>query len=216
MISDRIRPGRVLAARVLAMACVLFGALFYIVGATIKPGYSSISQYISELNATGTLHAEALGLYGFLPLAVLFATFLWVARPVAAVPGISRMGWWLLWSQPMAFFIAFLAPCDAGCPESGSLSQIIHNALGLLTYFAGATGLFLVASAPVLQGTGARTYLRFTGIAFVVLFVVMLQPELAPVRGLIQRLADALLGGAVLVIAWRLVGIRSKAGDQGN
>ncbi|MCW5898248.1 MAG: DUF998 domain-containing protein [Flavobacteriales bacterium] len=193
------------AARFLALGTVLYGALFYTIGAAIKPGYSSVSQFISELNATGTAHAEALGLFGFLPVGTLFAAFLWLATPVAAVEGSSRVGWWLLWSHPVAFISVFLAPCDAGCPETGSTSQSIHNALGLLTYFAGAAGLFLVASAPVLRGSGARSLLRFTGIAFVVLFVVMLMPEVADVRGLLQRVADALLGAAVLVLAWRVV-----------
>lgn len=192
--------------RLMALGTVLYGALFYTIGAAIKPGYSSVSQFISELNATGTAHAEALGLLGFLPVGLLFAAFLWVATPVAAVEGSSRIGWWLLWSQPVAFISVFLAPCDAGCPESGSLSQSIHNALGILTYFAGATGLFMVASAPVLRGTSARTFLRVTGVAFVVLFVVMLMPEVAHVRGLLQRGADALLGASVLVLAWRVVG----------
>lgn len=197
---------RRLFARVLAVSTVLYATLFYTIGAAIKPGYSSVSQFISELNATGTAHAEALGLFGFLPVGLLFAAFLWRATPVAAVEGTSRIGWLLLWSQPVAFISVFLAPCDAGCPDSGSLSQSVHNALGLLTYFAGATGLFLVASAPVLRGSGGRTFLRFTGIAFVVLFVVMLMPEVAGVRGLLQRVADALLGTAVLVLAWRVVG----------
>jgi len=200
--------GNLRAARLLAIVTVLFGILFYIVGAAIKPGYSSVSHYISELNATGTAHADELGLFGFLPLGLLFGLFLLVAAPLAQVEGRSRVGWWLLWSQPVAFVSVYLAPCDAGCPESGTLSQMIHNALGVLTYFGGALGLLLLASAPVLNGSTSRGYLRFSGIAFVVLFVVMLQPEVDPVRGLIQRFADLLLGGAMLVIAWRLLARR--------
>lgn len=202
---------RLRSARFLAVVTVLHGALFYTVGAALKPGYSSVSQYISELNATGTAHATELGLYGFLPLGLLFGLFLLVGTPLAQVEGRSRVGWWLLWSQPVAFISVFFAPCEAGCPDAGSLAQTIHNAFGLLTYFAGALGLLLLASAPVLSGSAARGYLRFTGIAFVLLFVVMLQPEVAAVRGLVQRFADALLGGAVLVIAWRLLAAPSKA-----
>lgn len=212
MNTDRTNTSSLCVARSLALITVLYGILFYTVGAAIKPGYSSVSQYISELNATDTAHASVLGLYGFLPLGLLFGLFLLVATPLAQVEGRSRVGWWLLWSQPVALISAFLAPCDAGCPDSGSLSQIIHNAFGLLTYFAGALGLVLLASAPVLGGTAARNYLRITGISFVVLFVVMLQPEVALLRGLLQRLADALLGGALLVIAWRLLSPRRPVG----
>jgi hypothetical protein len=199
-------------ARVLAMVTVVHGALFYTIGAAIKPGYSCASQFISELNATGTAHAAELGWFGFLPLGLLFGAFLLVARPLVQLEGISRSGWWLMWSQPVAFFTALLAPCDAGCPDSGSLAQTIHNGLGLLTYFAGALGLVLLASAPALSGTTAGRYLRTSAVAFVVLFLLMLQPEVSAVRGLIQRTADVLLGGAVLVIAWRMVG--GRAGNE--
>jgi hypothetical protein len=187
---------------------VIHGALFYTIGAAIKPGYSSSSQFISELNATGTAYAEELGFFGFLQVGFLLALFLAVATPLAQVEGRSRVGWWLLWSQPIAFISVYFAPCDAGCPDSGSFSQLIHNAFGLLTYFAGALGLMLLASAPVLATTKARVYLFFTGIAFVVLFMLMLQPELSMVRGVLQRAADVLLGGAILVIAWQLLAVR--------
>jgi hypothetical protein len=203
---------RLLWARGIAALTVVHGTLFYTLGAAIKPGYSSTSQYISELNATGTSHAAELGLYGFLPMGLLFALFLIVATPLARVEGRSRIGWWLMWSQALAFLSVYFAPCDAGCPDSGSLSQLVHNAFGLLTYFAGALGLVLLASAPSLSGTSAKMYLRSAGFAFVVLFVVMLLPEMAPVRGLLQRLADMLLGGAVLVIAWRVLAPRTSAG----
>jgi len=201
---------RLQVARWLAVVTVIYGLMFYTVGAAVKPDYSSVSQYISELNATSTAYAVEMGRFGFLPLGLFFGLFLLVAAPLAQVEGRSRMGWYLLWSQPVAFLSVFLAPCDAGCPDSGSFSQIVHNAFGLLTYFAGALGLLLLAAAPVLSGTSARSFLRFTGVAFVVLFVVMLQPEVASVRGLIQRFADALLGGAVLVIAWGLLAPRPQ------
>ena len=114
-------------ARVLAVCVVLFGLAFYAIGAAIKPGCSSASQFISELNATGTAWAGALGYFGFVPLGVLFGAFLWVARPLAQVRGVSRLGWWLLWAQPLSLVAVALAPCDAGCPLEGSASQAVHN-----------------------------------------------------------------------------------------
>ena len=50
----RAGRGGVFVPRVLAVATVGFGLGFYVLGAALKPGYSSLSQYISELNATGT------------------------------------------------------------------------------------------------------------------------------------------------------------------
>ncbi len=177
---------------------------FYTVGAEIKPGYSHLSHFISELNATGTPWAAELGYWGFLPLGLLFAAFLLAAMPVAQVSGASRLGLWLLWSQPIAFVGAALAPCDPGCPVGGSPLQVAHDVLGLATYGAGAVALMLLASAKALS-SGARLFLGLAGIAWLALFVVMVQPEAMQVRGLLQRIADALLAGTILVVAWGLV-----------
>lgn len=195
---------RTTLARLLALTTVLFGMAFYSIGAAIKPGYSSASQFISELNATGTAWAYQLGWFGFVPLGLLFAMFMLAARRRLQLDGASRWGWWLLWSQPLALVMAAFAPCDAGCPADGSTSQTIHSLLGVVTYFAAAAGLVLLANAAT--DRPSRACLRAAGIAFGVLFVLMLMPELAPVRGLLQRTADALLAGAVLLIGWRLVG----------
>ena len=45
---------RIMLARVLAVASVVYAAAFYIVGGALKPGYSHSANFISELNATGT------------------------------------------------------------------------------------------------------------------------------------------------------------------
>ena len=198
---------RVRIARALAATTVAWGLAFYAIGDAIKPGYSSITQYISELNATGTAFAQELGWLGFMPVGVLFAAFLLAAHPLARVRGASRLGWWLLWSQPIAFIGVALAPCDAGCPIGGSPTQSLHDLLGVTTYFAGALALVLLSFAPAHPrvGIGVRTFLRVAGSGFVFLFVWMLVPESAAFRGLLQRIADAMLAISLLLVAWCLV-----------
>jgi len=203
---------RLQLARNLGVSTVVFGVLFYALGGMIKPGYSSLSNFISELNATGTPWATQLGYFGFIPLGVLFATFLIVARPFAPVQGASRVGWWLLWSQPIAFIGVALAPCDVGCPLDGSTSQSIHNMLSVVTYFCGALGIFLLSYAPALAGrvTLTRNFLRITGVSFIVLFVVMLSsdPEIMAIRGLLQRFADGLLAISILTLCYCVLSVR--------
>ncbi len=194
-------------SRILALCVVLFGLLFYTLGAAIKPGYSSLSQFISELNATGTAWAQELGYFGFIPLGLLFGAFLWVAGPFAQVRDASRVGWLLLCLQPLSFIAVAFAPCDVGCPLEGSYSQELHNLQGLVAYFGTAAGLVLVSFAPPLQSSSAfgRYLLRLSGAVFLIVFVVMLSPEVAPIRGALQRTADAFLAASLLVIAWQVV-----------
>jgi hypothetical protein len=206
---------RVKLARSLAVATVLFAVAFYTVGGAIKPGYSHAASFISELNATGTPWARELGLFGFVPLGTLFAAFLLAAYRVAGVHGASRAGFLLLWSQPVAFFGAAIAPCDIGCPIGGSVLQQAHDLLGLSTYLLAAIGIFLLSFAPGLSARGAW-YLRGVAIAWLALFCIMLVPDLAPVRGLLQRLADGLLGSVVLVVAWRMLGRSSGNSAASN
>lgn len=198
---------RVRIARALALAAVGFGLVFYVVGDVIKPGYSGVSQFISELNASGSAWAWQMTWYGFVPLGLLLALFLLVAQADARVRGASRLGWWLLWSQPIAFIGVGLAPCDLGCPIGGSPMQMLHDLLGVTTYFAGALGLGLLALAPAHPRVtlAVRIFLASVGAMFIVLFVAMLVPEWAAIRGLLQRAADALLGAALVVVAWTIV-----------
>ncbi len=196
---------RIKLARILGVATIAFGLAFYTIGAAIKPGYSHVTHFISELNATGTPWAAQLGLFGFLPLGLIFAAFLLAVIPVAGVRGASRLGLWLLWSQPIALVGAAFAPCDAGCPIGGSALQMAHDVLGLVTYLSCALGLVLLSSAKALS-TSYRLFLGLAGIAWLVIFVAMVQPEAMQVRGFLQRIADALLAASILVIAWRLAG----------
>lgn len=202
---EAIVENRVKLARVLAVASVVYAAAFYIVGGALMPNYSHASHFISELNATGTPWAQELSLFGFLPLGLVLAAFLWVAYPAAHVSGASRAGFLLLWSQPLAFIGAAVAPCDPGCPADGSLLQQIHNLLGVVTYFAAAFGLFLLSFHSRLATTG-RWFFRAAAISWLGLFILMLVPELSPVRGLLQRLADAILWSSVLLVAWHMLG----------
>ena len=196
---------RIRLVRILAITTIVFGLSFYTIGAAIKPGYSHVTHFISELNATGTPWAAQLGLFGFLPLGLIFAAFLLAVIPVAQVGGTSRLGLWLLWSQPIAFVGAAFAPCDVGCPIGGSALQVAHDVLGLVTYLSCALGLVLLSSSNALLSP-YRLFLGLAGIAWLVLFVVMVQPEAMQVRGFLQRIADALLAVSILVIAWRLAG----------
>lgn len=201
-------------ARVLAVAAIVYAAAFYFVGASIKPGYSQVANFISEYNAAGTAYAGLLTYAGFAVVAALLAGFLIAVAPLARVQGASRAGMWALWGAPASFAMAAVFPCDAGCPiEDGSFSQEMHNLLAVATYLVTGLSLILLSRAPVLavEARWARSFLLTAGVAWIVMFGVMLLPEMAPVRGLVQRSLDALLAGSLLIVAFVLAQPRASA-----
>lgn len=185
----------------LAVAAIGYTVLVYVVGAQLKPGYSSVSQYVSELNATGTASAEALGLFGFLPLALLLGLVLLALRGAVALDGRAAAGWWLLWGLPASFLLGLAAPCDPGCPADGSAAQLAHNAGGVAVYVCMALGLYRIAAAPAF-GPRLQQGLRLGAAVFLVLFLAMTLDAFADVRGLLQRLADVVLALALLGMTW--------------
>lgn len=122
-------------SRLLLLASILYVIGFYFIGSAIKPGYSQISNFVSEYNATGTPWAQTLTYAGFAATSAILVAFLVTASPLLEVSGASRLGAWLLWSVPASYFLAVIAPCDAGCPLDGSTNQIAHNLLAIVTYF---------------------------------------------------------------------------------
>ena len=191
---------RIALARVLAVLTIAAGALFHGVAAGLKPGYSAVSQYISELNASGTPWAQEIGWLGFVPLGLLLALFLIAVRPLIRARGAAAMGFALLFSQPLALVSVAFLPCDAGCPLEGSLNQQLHNLVAVVTYVAAGIGMLMLSTGEP-AGTGNRL-LKLAGLVWLLAFFAMLQPEIAAVRGLVQRAVDALFALVIVLLAW--------------
>ena len=203
---------RVQLARVLLIASILYVIGFYFVGAAIKPGYSQLSNFVSEYNATGTPWAGALTYAGFLTTTLFLSAFLFACAPLLQVSGASRMGQWLLWCVPASYFLAVVAPCDAGCPLEGSLSQLLHNAFAIIAYFGMGASIALLSFAPGFRPFPVRrSFLFLSGIAFPLVFFAMVRPELEPWGGLLQRSLDIALATSLIFVVWTLPGRRQQA-----
>ncbi len=199
-------PRLLVALFVLVYAGLLYG------GAALKPGYAWMSQYISELGATGSVHAGLINVAGFVPVGMLGALLLVVMAPWVPLRGAGRAGYWLLLCEPLAWVGSALAPCDLGCPQDGSVAQLLHNLLGIVTYSGTTLGLLLIATSPGLR-PGTRMLWIVLALAWTLLFLLMGHPALAAWRGLLQRLAEWLVYGTLCISAWRLAGVPSHAGD---
>ncbi|MDR6990633.1 DUF998 domain-containing protein [Luteimonas sp. 3794] len=195
--ATRIRLTRIaILAVVPAWLLMLFGS------SAFKPGYSHVSQYISELNAIGTPHAWQIGLLGFVPFGLMLAAVLIVAAPLLPIRGIARVGYWILLLEAVAYIGSAFAPCDAGCPADGSLSQQLHNLLGLLTYLGTCVGVVLLACGTGLRSS-TRAVLLVVAMLWLLLFFAMVLPPFEPIRGVLQRTGEAMLYSTLLTLAWR-------------
>jgi len=180
-----------------SMVYLIVMVIMLVVAGALTPGYSHVSQFISELGARGSPQEWGVRLAGFLPLGILLLAFCWFAY--AALPRSSgtTLGLVGLALYAVGYLVAAAYPCDLGCrPEKPSTSQVIHNVGGLLGYLvAPAFLLALARAANTWPGAGRLSFVGYAaaGLAFVGLLT--LSPT-SPVAGLSQRLLE------FAVLAW--------------
>lgn len=185
------------AAALLAGAAFLVVASVVVVGGALTPGYSHVSQYISELGARGAPLEGVVRFAGFLPAGLLLLGFCVLAYRALPRSRGATFGLVGLAVYAAGYLAAAVFPCDPGCrPAEPSLAQAIHNAAGLLGYLLAPPSLWTLARAargwPAAGGLGIAGNLA-AGCALVGLLT--LSPTSATV-GLSQRLIEA------AVLAW--------------
>jgi Protein of unknown function (DUF998) len=130
----------------------ILGVLFFIT-ATVLGGlnisnYSHIQQLISESYATGIPNEIYLRAFGFFPSGVFITLFAFYAMrilPKSELTTIAFSGFGIFYG--IATIIVSVFPCDAGCNTElidPSISQIIHNISGGLTYIIVPICLILI------------------------------------------------------------------------
>ena len=190
--------------RWVVVVLALFYPLVIFGGASLKADYSHVSQYISELNAVGSAWSWQIGYLGFLPLGLLGFLLLLLVAPRTRLNGTSRIGCWLLVGEPIAYVSSALAPCDLGCPSTGSLSQDAHNLLAVTTLLMTTLGLVLLSLNNRLAAAKRVGWLGLA-VMYITLYTIALVPEVAEWRGLLQRLAEGVLYGTLCVISWHIL-----------
>jgi hypothetical protein len=169
------------------------------VAACRSDGYSHVSQFISELGATGAADGALVSAAGFAPIGALVLAFLALAaRALPRTRGV-RAGLVCLGAVGVAYLVSAVFRCDPGCPSTGSLAQSIHNGFGLLEYVGALAGFGLLAAA--LRSPGCV----FAAVGVAAGFAGMLTPSLEPFRGASQRLAEAAIFGWIAYASVRLL-----------
>ncbi|MGD9603325.1 MAG: DUF998 domain-containing protein [Gammaproteobacteria bacterium] len=190
----------------LGLACGIIGPLWWGVMiawcASRFPGYSHVTDFISELAARDAPTADLMRVAGFYVTGLLYLLFAAAAawrlraRPLAlagvalvALSGAARIG--------TGYF-----PCEPGCdPSIISRAQEWHHAYARAGYAAMMLAALFVGIGVRRERALAHLFAGGIGVAIwtlVVLFYMQFSEERA---GLFQRLASVLLSGWVLVFA---------------
>jgi hypothetical protein len=178
----------------------ILGVTLFIV-ATILGGfqfddYNPLSQYISETYAIDTPYGKALRYFGYIPGGLLLTIFAFLGPGKFPKSNFIRIGFWGIGVfYGIATIIAGIFPCDKGCNKElidPSISQIIHNLAGLLTY------LFVPISI-IIIGVGLRQTKKYNVLSkiaffcglFSMLFIgLLLSDPLTNYVGLFQRIVE--------------------------
>lgn len=182
--------------------------------------YNPISQYISETMAVDTPYGKTLRFFGYIPSGILLTIFAFVGFkkfPKSNLTKIGFLGLGIFYG--IATIVVGIFPCDKGCNKElvdPSISQIIHNLTGLLTYI-------FVPICIITIGVGLRkskNYRRLSnigiicGIICIVFIGLLLSDPLSNYAGLFQRIIEGIF--IIWIIACSIFIKRSTLLDNSN
>lgn len=178
-------------------AAILF-VITSILGGILMDDYSEISQFISESYSIDTKYGAVLRFYGIIPSGILFTIFVFLAYTKFPKSRLTRVGFIGLGIfYGIATVLVGFFPCDSGCNKefiSPSLSQLIHNLTGSLTYMFVPLSIILIGIAlkkfpsfEKLSGLGIACGI----ISYLFVFLLLSNPN-SEYLGLYQRIIEGL------------------------
>ena len=188
--SERKQENRLLL--ILSVLLFLSGIFLPELIGFLSSDYNSMSHYISELGAVGAEYSKIINYFGFLPIAFSALIITLLLQSKFSNTRLSRVGFLLVGiGYFIAYFGAFIFPCDFGCPSEGSFSQNMHMILGLISYLITPVGLILLGIGlrkdPMIIHSLASFIATFI---FLLGFFMMLNPSQIDLLGFWQRLID--------------------------
>lgn len=129
------------------IGCLLF-TITTIIGGYLFPNYSHISNLISESYAVDATYNHQLRYFGYIPSAIFTGIFLIYFNYKTPKSSLKTLGCFsILISYSLGTIICAFFNCDAGCNPNfinPSISQIIHNLTGFLTYLVMPFAMLLI------------------------------------------------------------------------
>jgi len=181
--------------RFLALGGVVGPVLFSLVvvlSATLRPEYSHVTNFISELGATGTSHAPLMNYAGFVPAGLLLAGF------GASLASLLPRSWAVLVACVLTTLFGLgvatsgVVSCDPGCPQTGgSTENFIHDKIAPISFLCliGASGILGVCFRRFPEWRALSLYSALTSVVALALLVTLVGSlETRAATGLWQRL----------------------------
>lgn len=169
---------------IFAIAVVFVGSL--------RPSYSHLNQFMSELGETGGHLAWVMNYFGFMLSAGLVLIFVLAFRTGLQRTALNSAGTYLLVVFAVSMFFAGVFSCDVGCPTSErSLDQKLHDLFSILAFPAFTAGVFTWGLSLTRTASWRRfgIYSLVTAGLSLILLVAMVQSETSrDGTGMYQRL----------------------------
>jgi hypothetical protein len=188
-----------------------------ILGGLLIEDYNFTSQYISESYASGTKAGPYLRFLGFIPSGILLTIFAFAAAKKFPASKLIKLGFYGLGIfYGIATISTGIFPCDSGCSTElldPSISQVIHNLVGLLTYMFVPLSIFLIGLG--LKNFPSYKSLSIQGIAYglismLCVFILFSSPTSEYV-GLTQRIIETIFIMWIISCAFALKNIKQDS-----
>ncbi|NJN19250.1 MAG: DUF998 domain-containing protein [Oscillochloris sp.] len=184
---------------------VVIIALYLLAGviwfARRRPEYRHIHHTISELGEAGAPDARLVSYGLFAPVGAGLLLLGGLSHPAEVGDSLRGAFGALAIAVGIGYLGAALFPCDPGSPLTGSKRQQIHNLAGGIEYLGAAFALFN-AGQLLPEASFLRWWFVFsTWIAAGAAIALSITPA-RPLRGLLQRGAEIVIFGNLILLAW--------------
>ncbi|MEQ8302035.1 MAG: DUF998 domain-containing protein [Cyclobacteriaceae bacterium] len=176
----------------------ILGVILFVVTSILaalqSPGYSHVSQLISESYSIDTPYGRLLRFFGYLPSGICLTVFAFSAIGNFRKSNHTKLGFWGLGLfYGVATIVVSIFPCDKGCNKEfidPSISQVIHSTVGLLTYLFTPIGLILIGIGVRKEARALSSLAYTTGLLSILFISILFSNPLSEFAGLSQRIIE--------------------------
>ncbi len=168
-----------------------------IIGGFLIEDYNIISQFISESYAIDTEYGMTLRAFGYIPSGILITIFCFRLSTMFRPSILTKLGFYALGVfYGIATILVGFFPCDSGCNKDlvdPSISQLIHNLLGFLTYVFVPISIILIGLGLKQLPNYSRLSVKaitYGAISIIFVYVLFSDPDSAYI-GLYQRIIES-------------------------